>query len=80
MRVCVCVCVCVCVRVCQCQCLVVQRPRDNMSKKIAMHTNDPRSLQIKATRTCEVIHACMPRKLGGIWACGHVSSPGCPGI
>ena len=43
------------------QCLVVQTPMDNMSKKYAKHINDPRSLRIKATFSCEVIHASMPR-------------------
>ena len=36
-----------------CQCLVVQTPMDNMSKTGAKDINDPRSLQIKATFSCE---------------------------
>ena len=46
-----------------CQCMVVQTSMDDMSKK-AKHIIDPCSFGIKATFSCEVIHAPMPRKLG----------------
>ena len=61
------------------QCLVVKIPMDNMSEE-AKHTNDPRSLQIKATSSREVIHASMPNKLGGNWACGRELCPSCSRI
>ena len=32
------------------------------------------AMRIKATFSCEVIHASMPRKLGDTWACGRVFS------
>ena len=63
-----------------CQYLVVKTHMDNMSRKYAKHMNDPRCLWIKATFSCEVIHALMPRKLGDDRACGRVLCPGCPRI
>ena len=65
-----------------CQCLVVQYAMDNMPKEYRelQHINDPRSLHIKATFSCEVIHASMPKEMCGNRACGHVSLSGCPCI
>ena len=47
-----------------CQCLVVQKPVDNMSKRYAKYINDPRSLRIKATFSCEVIRGIHTQKNG----------------
>ena len=44
----------------------------------AKHTNDPRSLQIKATFSCEVMHASMLRKLGGNRTVWSYILPGLP--
>ena len=44
--------------------LVVEIPMDNMS-------ND-KPINAACTFSCEVIHASMPRKLGGNRACGRV--------
>ena len=52
---------------------------DNMSLK-KKNINDPGSLQIKATFSCEVIHASMPKKLSGNRACGRAVCPGCQSI
>ena len=46
----------------------------------AKSINDPRSLLIKATFSCEVIHASMPRELVGNQAWGRVLCLGCPCI
>ena len=48
---------------------------------MAFHThNDPGSLPIKATFSCDVIHASKPRKLAGKRACGSVLCHGYPRI
>ena len=56
-----------------CQCLVVQTPMDNVSKD-KLNT----SMTHVAMFSCEVIHASMPRKLGGSQVCGCVFFPALP--
>ena len=45
---------------------------EDMLKKIAKHISNARSLRIKAMFSCEVIHASMPKKLGGSQAGSRV--------
>ena len=66
-----------------CQCLVVESPMETHVKiyeiKILVkHINGQRtcSLRIKATFSCEVIHASMCRKLGCNQACNRVLRAG----
>ena len=59
-----------------CQCMVVQTLMDNMSKISQAHS----CLLIKATFSCEVVHASMSRNMGDNWACGRVLCPDCPDI
>ena len=42
-------------------------------KNYAIHINGPRSLWMKTTLSCAVIHASMPSKLGGKQLCGRVN-------
>ena len=57
-----------------CYYLVIQEPMLELSKSKPSTSMTPRSLQIKAKFSCEVIHAFMPRKQlpGGIWMHGCV--------
>ena len=54
-----------------CQCMVVQRLVDNMSNNKPSKSMT-QQVQIKATFSCEVIYASMPRKLADNRACGRV--------
>ena len=48
-----------------------------MSRNKAKNIDDPRSLPIKTTSSCEVFQASMPRKIVGNQESGRAIWPGC---